>query len=105
MQLRIEGTLSELKALYQALSTRGFNLSNCKLYANANPGEDRRAMKRQIPPFPPNKITDELVKTHKDREFRLYGNIELSPIRHPSPSPYDAVLGGEWQPDITFETE
>jgi hypothetical protein len=105
MQLRIEGNLSELKAIYQALSSRGFKLDNCKLYANAKPGEDRRGMKRQIPPFLPSQITNELVESHGDREFRLYGSIELSPIRYSPPSPYDAVLGGEWQPDITFDVE
>jgi hypothetical protein len=95
MNLRIEGTLSELRQLYQSLSSRGFTLANCKIYANALPGEDRRGIKRKIPPFPPSQINDDLISIHKDREFRLYGDISVTSTQTPSPSPYDAVLGGD----------
>lgn len=71
MNLRIEGNLSELRQLYQVLSTR-YDLSASKLYPNANPGEDRGTIKRQIPPFPPSQITDEMIKSHGERVFRLY---------------------------------
>lgn len=71
MNLRIEGTLSELKTLYQVLSTR-YNLSGSKLYPNAMPNEDRGTIKRQIPPFPASDITDEMIQSHGGRVFRLY---------------------------------
>lgn len=84
MRLRIEGTLIELKAVYQSLTRSGFDLAGCKLYANAKAGEDRGSFKRKIPPFSPNKISDELIKVHGDREFRLYVTFEITPGDHNS---------------------
>ncbi|MCT7981538.1 hypothetical protein [Laspinema olomoucense] len=71
MNLRIKGSLTELRQLYQVLSTR-YNLSGSKLYPNAMPNEDRGSIKRQIPPFPPSEITDEMIKSYGERTFRLY---------------------------------
>ena len=93
MKLRVEGTLNELRAVYLSLTRSGFDLSGCKLYANAKPGEDRGSMKRKIPPFPPSQITDTLIQKHGDREFRLYVSFELPPSAR-YPSPHDAALEG-----------
>jgi hypothetical protein len=71
MNLRVEGSLPELRQLYQVLAAR-YNLSGSKLYPNAMPNEDRGSIKRQIPPFPASEITDEMIKSHSDRTFRLY---------------------------------
>jgi hypothetical protein len=93
MKLRIEGTLSELKAVYQSLIRSGFDLAECKLYANAKPGEDRGSMKRKIPPFPPSQISPELIRKHGDRQFRIYVTMEL-PATLATESD-DAVLKGK----------
>lgn len=95
MQLRIEGTLSELRAVYYSLIRSGFDLSRSKLYANAKPGEDRGSMKRKIPPFPPSQISAELIQKHGDREFRLYVTMEL-PATLATDSD-DAVLKGKYE--------
>jgi hypothetical protein len=94
MKLRVEGTLNELRAVYLSLTRSGFDLSGCKLYANAKPGEERGSMKRKIPPFPPSQITDALIKKHGDREFRLYVSVELPTNLNPSSSQIDAAIEG-----------
>jgi hypothetical protein len=71
VNLRIEGNLSELRQLYQVLSTR-YDLSASKLYSNAMSGEDRATIKKKIPPFPASEITDEMIQRHGERVFRLY---------------------------------
>lgn len=100
MQLRIEGTLEEIKMAYLAIARHGFKPVNPKCYANAQYGEDRRLMKRQIPPFSPKEITDDLMQKHGDREFRLYCSASapsraafLASYSAP-PEPDSAVLGG-----------